>query len=229
LHALCAPPAIPLGSRVIGRNLPDSEHGKRELRLICHTFCVFSIALSLALATISPAVPAASVTSGAAIAVCFSPEEDCAAFAVRAINNAQREILVGAYGLTTGSGIVEALVRAKGRGVDVRLIADKTTPCPATNGIEPLAAAGVPIWIDGQARIAHAKTMVIDEAVTLTGSMNWTNGAARNSEDLNLISSPAVAAAYAAHWRERLAVSVRYDRREDWCRVSSTEGRPGAL
>jgi len=83
----------------------------------------------------------------------------CRASAVRAIDNAEREILVGAYGLTTGSGIVEALVRAKGRGVDVRLIADKTTPCPATNGIEPLAAAGVPIWIDGQARIAHAKTM----------------------------------------------------------------------
>src|ERR1700746_269924 len=34
-----------------------------------------------------------------------------------------------AYRLTTGSGIVEALVRAKERGVDVRLIADKTTPC----------------------------------------------------------------------------------------------------
>ena len=69
---------------------------------------MFSLVLSLSLATLSPALPAASVTSGAAIAVCFSPEEDCAAFAVRAINNAEREILVGAYGLTTGSGIVEA-------------------------------------------------------------------------------------------------------------------------
>jgi phospholipase D len=181
---------------------------------------VFSIALPLALATILPALPAASVTSGAAIAVCFAPEEDCATFTVRAIDNAEREILVGAYGLTTGSGIVEALVRAKRRGVDVRLIADKTTPCPATNGVEPLAAAGVPIWIDGQARIAHAKTMVIDETVTLMGSYNWTRGAAANSENLNLVSSPAVAAAYAAHWRQRLAVSVRYERREDWCRVS---------
>jgi hypothetical protein len=46
------------------------------------------------------------------------------------------------------------------------LIADKTTPRPATNGIEPLVAAGVPV-LDAQARIAHAKTMVIDEAVTL--------------------------------------------------------------
>jgi phosphatidylserine/phosphatidylglycerophosphate/cardiolipin synthase-like enzyme len=189
---------------------------------------VFSIALPLALGTLSPAVPAASVTSGAAIAVCFSPEEDCASFAALAIDNAEREILVGAYGLTTGSGIVEALLRAKGRGVDVRLIADKTTPCPGASGIAPLAAAGVPIWIDAEARIAHAKTMVIDEAVTLTGSYNWTRGAAANSENLNLVSSPAVAAAYAAHWRERLAVSVRYERREDWYQVSrSTMQLPG--
>jgi phosphatidylserine/phosphatidylglycerophosphate/cardiolipin synthase-like enzyme len=107
------------------------------------------------------------VASGAAIAICFAPEEDCAAFAVRAIDNAEREILVGAYGLTTGSGIVEALVRAKERGVDVRLIADKTTPCRRASGIAVLADAGVPVWIDDQPRIAHAKTMVIDGAVTL--------------------------------------------------------------
>jgi len=182
---------------------------------------VFSVALPMALAAFAPVLPASSVASGAAIAVCFAPEEDCAAFAVRAIDNAGREILVGAYGLTTGSGIVEALVRAKERGVDVRLIADKTTPCERGSGIEPLSAAGVPIWIDDQARIAHAKTMIIDSAVTLTGSYNWTRGAAVNSEDLNLISSPAVAAAYTAHWRDRLAVSAPFNRREDWCRVSA--------
>jgi phosphatidylserine/phosphatidylglycerophosphate/cardiolipin synthase-like enzyme len=85
----------------------------------------------------------------------------------------------------------------------------------------PLVAAGVPVWIDAQARIAYAKTMVIDDAVTLTGSMNWTLGAAANSEDLNLVSSPEVAAAYAAHWHQRLAVSAPFNRREVWCRVGS--------
>jgi phosphatidylserine/phosphatidylglycerophosphate/cardiolipin synthase-like enzyme len=186
---------------------------------------VFRAALSLTLAALSPAVPVASLTPGAAVAVCFSPEENCAAFADRAIGNAEREILVGAYGLTTGSIIVEALIRAKQRGIDVRLIADKTTPCERNSAVVPLAAAGVPIWIDDQARIAHAKTMVIDGAVTLTGSYNWTRGAAANSENLNLISSPAVAAAYAAHWRQRLAVSIRFDRKEDWCRIASAAAR----
>jgi hypothetical protein len=56
------------------------------------------------------------VVAGAAIAVCLSAEENCAAFTVRAIDNAEREILVGAYGLTTGSSIIEVLVRANGRG-----------------------------------------------------------------------------------------------------------------
>src|ERR1700739_4392929 len=170
---------------------------------------MFRVALSLTLVAVAPAVPVSSLSSGAAVAVCFSPEENCADFADRAIGNAEREILVGAYGLTNGSSIVEALIRAKERNI----------------AVDPLAAAGVPIWIDDRARIAHAKTMVIDGAVTLTGSYNWTRGAAANSENLNLISSPAVAAAYAAHWRQRLAVSVRFDRKEDWCRVASAEAR----
>jgi hypothetical protein len=86
---------------------------------------VFRIALSLVIGVSPPATPASFVATGAGLATCFAPEEDCAAFAVRAIDNAEHEILVGAYGLTTGSGIVEALIRAKQRGVDFRLIADK--------------------------------------------------------------------------------------------------------
>src|SRR6266478_9660613 len=162
---------------------------------------------------------ASAAAPSATIETCFSPENDCAAFAVRAINRAEREILVGAYGLTTGAGIVEALLRAYQRGVGVKLIADRTTPCGRNSGIDPLASAGVPVWIDHIARIAHAKTMVIDGTVTLNGSYNWTRGASGNSEDLNLVASPVVAAAYAAHWRDRQAVSLRFDRREDWCRA----------
>jgi phospholipase D len=184
---------------------------------------VFSFVLPLVFGVFSSASSAASMASEATVAVCFAPEEDCAGFAERAIETAEHEILVSAYRLTVGSGIVGALIRAKERGVDVEVIADRTAPCGRASGIDPLAAAGVPIWIDRQARIAHAKTMVIDGTTTLMGSYNWTRGAATNSEDLNLISSPVIAAAYATHWHRRLTVSVRFDRREDWCRVSSAE------
>jgi hypothetical protein len=62
--------------------------------------------------------------------------------------------------------------------------------------------------------------MVIDEAVTLMGSYNWTRGAAANSEDLNLVSSPTVAGPTRRTGNNRLAVSARFERREDWCRAS---------
>jgi phosphatidylserine/phosphatidylglycerophosphate/cardiolipin synthase-like enzyme len=179
---------------------------------------VFIPALSLALGALSFAVPVSSLGTGVAVAVCFSPEEDCTALAVDAIDRAEAQILVNAYGLTTSSSTVEALVRAKQRGVDVRLIADRTTPCERNSGIDPLNRAGVPIWIDHGARIAHTKSMVIDGKITLTGSMNWTGGAALNSENLNLVASPTIAAAYAGHWHQRLGLSSPYTQREDWCR-----------
>jgi phosphatidylserine/phosphatidylglycerophosphate/cardiolipin synthase-like enzyme len=175
----------------------------------------------LVAAAVVCAAPADAAAPSATIDTCFAPENDCAAFAVHAIDRAEREILVGAYGLTTGAGIVEALLRAHRRGVEVKLIADKTSPCGRKSGIDPLASAGVPVWIDHSARVAHAKTMVIDGAVTLNGSYNWTRGAAANSEDLNLVASPAVADAYAAHWRDRQGLSMRFDRREDWCRAGT--------
>ena len=179
---------------------------------------MISTALFLAFNVGSAVLPATATVPGATVAVCFAPEEDCAAFAVGAIDRARRQILVSAYNLTTGSGIVEALVRARERGVDVRLIADKRTPCERNPGIDALAQAGTPIWIDRAVPIAHAKTMVIDGALTLIGSYNWTRNAARNSEDLNLVASRALAAAYAAQWRNRLAVAVPFEGREDWCR-----------
>lgn len=154
----------------------------------------------------------------AAITICFAPEDDCAGFAVEAIDQARRRILVSAYNLTTGAGIVEALLRARARGIDVELIADKRTPCERNSGVEVLAAAGTPIWIDRTVPIAHAKVMVIDEDWTLMGSYNWTRNAARNSEDLNLVASRPVATAYAAQWRNRQSVSVPYNGREEWCR-----------
>ena len=179
---------------------------------------MFFTALSIVLGGLSSTLPVTSLATAAAVAVCFSPEEDCTAFAVDAIDRAESQILVNAYGLTKSSSTVEALVRAKQRGVDVRLIADRTTPCERNSGINPLARAGIPIWIDHGARIAHSKSMVIDNQVTLTGSMNWTGGAAQNSENLNLVASKIIAAAYAGHWNQRLALSSPYTQREDWCR-----------
>jgi phosphatidylserine/phosphatidylglycerophosphate/cardiolipin synthase-like enzyme len=179
---------------------------------------VFFTALSIAIGGLSSTLPVTSLATAAAVAVCFSPEEDCTAFAVDAIDRAETQILINAYALATTSKTVEALIQARRRGVDVRVIADRTTPCERKSGLGPLAEAGVPIWIDDSVRIAHSKSMVIDNQVTLTGSMNWSGGAAHNSENLNLVASKIISAAYVGHWHQRLALSSPYTQRADWCR-----------
>jgi phospholipase D len=180
-------------------------------------FAAFSMLFTAAAAPLPAKVPAATAHL-AAVEVCFAPQQDCAGLAIRAIERARHRILVSAYNLTTGAGIVEALLRARERGVDVRLVADKRTPCERNSGIDALAAAGTAIWIDYSVPIAHAKTIVIDDALTLMGSYNWTRNAARNSEDLNLVSSQQVAAAYGAQWHTRRALSRPYVERAAWCR-----------
>jgi phosphatidylserine/phosphatidylglycerophosphate/cardiolipin synthase-like enzyme len=87
----------------------------------------------------------------------FAPEQNCQLYAIGVIDGARSEILVNAYALTAGSGIPGALIRAHDRGADVRVIADKWTPCENREGLTPLAAAGIPVWIDARARIAHEK------------------------------------------------------------------------
>ena len=185
---------------------------------------MFSALLLAAVSVATPAMPAASITTGAVIATCFAPEENCNAFAVDAVNGAKRETLVSAYSPTTGSGIPEALARAAQRGVDVRVIADRTTPCDRNAGVDLIVWAGASVWIDGGVRIAHAKAMVIDGKVTLLGSMNWSKGASLNSENLNLVVSPKVAETYAAHWRQRLSASVPFTGRDEWCRRRAPGG-----
>jgi phosphatidylserine/phosphatidylglycerophosphate/cardiolipin synthase-like enzyme len=103
-------------------------------------------------------------------------------------------------------------------GVDVRLVADRRAPCDLQEGVSPLAAAGIPIWIYARARVAHEKALVIDRRVTIMGSYNWSKGAASNSEDLNVVTSPEVAETYARHWQARQALSIRFADGSQWCR-----------
>lgn len=91
------------------------------------------------------------------------------------------------------------------------------TPCARQEGVGAIAAAGIPIWIDASARVAHEKALIIDRNVTIMGSYNWSKGAASNSEDLNVVTSPEVAETYAKHWQARQGVSIRFADASQWC------------
>jgi phosphatidylserine/phosphatidylglycerophosphate/cardiolipin synthase-like enzyme len=74
-----------------------------------------------------------------------------------------------------------------------------------------LAHAGIPTFIDARHAIAHNKIMIIDGAVVVTGSFNFTKAAeSNNAENLLVIHDPQLAARYMANWKEHQAHSEGY-------------------
>lgn len=166
----------------------------------------------------------------ATISTCFAPEQKCGPFIAAALDKAEHTLLFGAFNFTEGP-VLDALLHAKQRGVDIKAIVDKTTPCEINAAIGKLHDAGVPVWIDRPVRIAHQKIAVGDGLWTVQGSYNFSGNADKNSENVNLVTAPEVAAAYTAHWTRRQAVSTPYEARvlfgtvEDvkagkaWCKI----------
>jgi phosphatidylserine/phosphatidylglycerophosphate/cardiolipin synthase-like enzyme len=163
-----------------------------------------------ALATLGAAAADAPTPFGAA-EVCFTLQgQDCGAFAVAAIEGAQRSLLVQAYNFTEPR-IIAAIVAAHRRGVAVAVIVDKITAHQRGEGVDAVAQAGIPTFVDRGPRIAHNKVMVIDGETVLTGSFNWSVSAERyNAENLVALKSPSLAAYYAENFARRREASVPY-------------------
>jgi len=147
----------------------------------------------------------------AAADVCFTlAREDCGSFAVAAIDAARQSLLIQAYNFTEPR-IVAAIIAAHRRGVSVEVIVDKITARQRGEGVDAVAAAGIPTFVDRTPRIAHNKVMVIDGETVLTGSFNWSVSAERyNAENLLAVHSTVLARYYTANFSRRRAASVTY-------------------
>ncbi len=156
----------------------------------------------------------------AQISVCFVPAQECAAAIVTAIGEAKRSIRVQAFGFTAPP-ILNALAAARARGVDVQAILDKTNDPidrtdrfdlgnerPRDGGAAFTAAANIPTWIDETVAIAHNKIIVVDEALVIGGSYNYTRSAEqKNAENVTFTWSADLARLYLENWEARKAVS----------------------
>ena len=122
------------------------------------------------------AMPAAirkpsTVEATGTIEVAFSPNGGGAATIIKAIGKAQKTIKVQAYGFTN-TAIAKALLDASKRGVQVRVVLDKSQETEKYTSATFLANAGVPVRIDADFAIAHNKVMILDEETIITGSFN---------------------------------------------------------
>jgi phosphatidylserine/phosphatidylglycerophosphate/cardiolipin synthase-like enzyme len=142
---------------------------------------------------------------------CFVPDEDCTALIVRSIEATKSELLVQAYGFTNAP-IIQAVVNAKERGINVKIILDKMNEQKQYTAASFLRNHGIEPLIDDKVAIAHNKVMVLDRRNVITGSFNFTKAAQqRNAENvLFVVDVPQIAEAYARNWQRRAEQSRRY-------------------
>lgn len=111
---------------------------------------------------------------------------------LKVIRSSRRDLRMMAYSFTSAS-ITKALLDAKHRGVDVRLVVDYKQNVQADRsgkaraGLSALANAGIPVRTVDSFSMFHDKVAIADSATVQKGSFNYTQGAAKsNSENLNL-------------------------------------------
>lgn len=150
-----------------------------------HRVLQYALASLLCLVDMFPAPLIASAT----VEVLYAPNDAPLDRLVRLYQQAKRYIYVSVYGLTYPRA-VEALVAAKKRGVDVRMLTDheRTQEVKQHTALQTLRLAGIPIRVNQHDGLMHLKQVVIDDEINTSGSMNHTtSGNLYNDERMDII------------------------------------------
>ena len=135
---------------------------------------------------------AAESAEAATIDIYYAPEDLPLDRLVALYGRAKRYVYVASYGLTYPP-VVKALISAKRRGVDVRVITDRErlTDSKQASALSTMNLAGIPIRINQHDGLMHLKQVVMDDEVNMSGSMNQTrSGNQFNDERLDVIHDP---------------------------------------
>ncbi|MCI3205197.1 MULTISPECIES: phospholipase D family protein [Pandoraea] len=140
------------------------------------------------------------------VQVGFSPEGTARALVLETLGSARQSIQMLAYSFQAPD-IMEALVAAKRRGVDVRVVVDKKRNEGKTSraAMDWVTRQGVEVRTNDRFHIHHDKTIIVDGATVETGSFNFAKSAeTENSENVVVIRGmPDVARQYVEHWQSR--------------------------
>jgi len=118
--------------------------------------------------------------------VYFSPNGECQDAIVAEINKAQKTIDIAMYYLTSRE-IAQELVKAKDRGVVVRIVLDKSQETQKYSKSRYLIKRGFDVKYHTGSGLMHNKFAIIDGKVLITGSFNWTPTADQKNEENLLI------------------------------------------
>ncbi|EGZ9994844.1 phospholipase D family protein, partial [Salmonella enterica] len=149
------------------------------------------------------------VIAAPSIQVGFSPEGTAQQVVLNTINQSQQSIRMMAYSFTSPV-IVKALINARKRGVDVKVVVDEkgNRGKSSVAAMNLLVNAGIPVRTVSKFKILHDKIIISDKNSVETGSYNFSQSAnSANSENAILIQDvPELAKQYLQHWQSRWQV-----------------------
>ncbi|GMV39819.1 MAG: hypothetical protein AMXMBFR64_15350 [Myxococcales bacterium] len=141
-------------------------------------------------------VPEAPQKVGGRAEAWFSPDDDCPERIVALLRTALRSVDICVFTITDDR-LADAVLAAHRRGVAVRLLTDDEKSLDVGSDVDKLASRGVAVRYDRTQHHMHHKFAVIDGALLLTGSYNWTRSAADfNDENFLVTDEPRLVAAY---------------------------------
>lgn len=139
---------------------------------------------------------------------CFSPGGNCADVVIRWIQRATDSIHVLMYSFTPNE-VADAVISAKNRGVDVKIVMERDNINAAGGEYSRLKSAGVDIRVDSNPNLMHDKIAIIDGHFILTGSFNWTASAeTHNNENLVVLDNSTWASAFEAQFQQVYAQAI---------------------
>jgi len=101
----------------------------------------------------------------------------------------------------TDDRIAAAIIKSAAHGVKVRVITDDDQSAQLGSDIQKLRDAGIPVKMDVSPFHMHHKFAVIDRALLLNGSFNWTKGASSNNcENIMITNNNEFVKAFETHF-----------------------------
>lgn len=145
----------------------------------------------------------------------FSPPDKVMAHILDNVSRARQSIYFMAYTFTDRDLADELIARASA-GVVVRGVVDARSASQGT--LARLTCAGITVKIDGNPYAMHHKVIIIDEAIVITGSFNFTLSADTvNDENILILHNPAVARLYLDEYERIAALGNRPDPADIQC------------
>jgi len=116
----------------------------------------------------------------------FSPNGGAADFIIGFIDRTNDHLDIAVYAFTHDE-IAQAVIRAKQRGVKIRVLTDKLQASNAYADDELLESYGIPVRRDTRSGLMHHKFAISDGYAIGLGSFNWSVSAdTRNMENWNV-------------------------------------------